>query len=292
VSEPKFSVCEITTLSSSYDDDLEVYRRADIAGIGICEFKLPEGADDEAVAKLRASGLTATICLPAVLSVLPLPRLEGPSDPDTRIEAICAGIRRLAAFDPVTCLCLTGPQGDLSAERARAVVVEGLREIAHVADEVGVGIALEPIHASIRDDWTLVATLPETLDLLDDVGARNMRILYDVWHLWDTPDVLGDTKANASLFAGVHVNDWRQQTRGWGDRVLPGDGVIDLPAILSALAAGGYDGWFDLEVFSDNGSFEAAYEDSLWDADPGDVVRRGREGFLRAWEAAHTRAVP
>lgn len=286
MSEPKFSVCEITTLPLSFQQDLDVYRQAGVAGVGVCEFKLPEGEDDDAVAKLRSSGLRATICLPAVLSVLPLPRLEGPSDHEERVAAICSGIRRLAAFDPVTCICLTGPRGELDADRARAIAVEGLREIARVADDVGVGIALEPIHSSIRDDWTLVTTLPETLELLEEVGAANLKILYDVWHLWDTPDVLADTRANAGLFAGVHVNDWRRDTRGWNDRVLPGDGVIDLPAILSALAEGGYSGWFDLEIFSDNGSFEDAYDDSLWDIAPEEVVRRGREGFLEAWRAA------
>ena len=41
----------------------------------------------------------------------------------------------------------------------------------------------------------------------------------------------------------------RNPTRSWKDRVLPGDGVIDLPAILGALEAGGFDGWFDMEIF-------------------------------------------
>jgi sugar phosphate isomerase/epimerase len=65
--------------------------------------------------------------------------------------------------------------------------------------------------------------------------------------------------------------------------VQPGDGVIDLPALFGALEAGGYDGWYDLEIFSDNGTFGDDYEDSIWKQDPVEVVRRGREGFERAW---------
>ena len=68
--------------------------------------------------------------------------------------------------------------------------------------------------------------------------------------------------------------------------MLPGDGIIDLPAIFGALEAGGVVGWFDLEIFSDDGSFsEMDFEDSLWKQDPVDVVNRGKEGFEKAWAA-------
>jgi sugar phosphate isomerase/epimerase len=56
--------------------------------------------------------------------------------------------------------------------------------------------------------------------------------------------------------------------------------VIDLPRILGALEAGGFDGWYDLEIFS-----AETYPDSLLALDPAELTRRGRAGFLRAWEA-------
>ena len=74
----------------------------------------------------------------------------------------------------------------------------------------------------------------------------------------------------------MHVNDWRGETRDWDDRALPGEGVMDLPAILGALEAGGYDGWYDMEIFSGE-----HYPDSLMKLDPAEMVRRGREGFVQ-----------
>jgi sugar phosphate isomerase/epimerase len=62
--------------------------------------------------------------------------------------------------------------------------------------------------------------------------------------------------------------------------VLPGDGVIDLPAILGALEACGFDCCYDLEVLSCE-----TYPDSLLALDPAELVRRGRAGFVRAWKA-------
>ena len=74
-------------------------------------------------------------------------------------------------------------------------------------------------------------------------------------------------------------------TRTGADRVLPGDGVADLPTILGALERAGWDGYYDLEIFSDNGAFGHAWPDSLWDVPAAELARRGREAFERVWEA-------
>ena len=63
--------------------------------------------------------------------------------------------------------------------------------------------------------------------------------------------------------------------------MLPGDGVIDLAAAFRALDAAGYDGWYDVEIFSDNGVFGEAFPDSLWDVDAAELARRARESVER-----------
>ena len=61
-------------------------------------------------------------------------------------------------------------------------------------------------------DWSLITTIPETVDLLDEVSEPHLKMLFDTWHLWDTPGVLEDIRRYADRFA-VHVNDWREPTR-------------------------------------------------------------------------------
>ena len=58
-----------------------------------------------------------------------------------------------------------------------------------------------------------------------------------------------------------------------------------LQEILGALERGGYQGWYDLEVLSDNGTFDIDYPDSLWKLPPEELVRRGRDSFMRVWKA-------
>ena len=185
---------------------------------------------------------------------------------------------------------VTGPQGEYGPGEARRIVVDGLRTLARVGAEAGIGVSLEPIHSSMGADWTLITTISETVDLLDEVDVPSLEILFDTWHLWDTPGVLDDIAKYADRFAGVHVNDWREPTRSWADRLPPGEGVMDLPAIFGALEAAGYDGWYDLEIFSDDGTFGTTHDDSLWTLEPLKLVTRGRNGFLHAWRAGALRA--
>lgn len=288
--EPRFSVCEFTTMPSSFEEDLATYREAGIQGIGIVEAKLPVGRDDDVRQQLRESGLQATICIPATQSILPLPQIKRDANPNVRVASIAESLRRFAGLGAETVVVVTGPQGEYGPGEARRIVVDGLRTLARVGAEAGIGVSLEPIHSSMGADWTLITTISETVDLLDEVDVPSLEILFDTWHLWDTPGVLDDIAKYADRFAGVHVNDWREPTRSWADRLPPGEGVMDLPAIFGALEAAGYDGWYDLEIFSDDGTFGTAHDGSLWRLEPLKLVTRGRNGFLHAWRAGALRA--
>ncbi len=276
---PRFSVSEFSTLNRSYDEDLAAFAAGGAEGIGVAEAKLPPDDDSGSLRKLRESGLKATVCIPATLSILPISLSPEPAEPEARVEALAQSIWRLAPFDPEAVLFLTGVPGERSETEARAIVVEALRELGRAGREAGVEVALEPIHRTAQDEFTMVSDLPGAEELLGDAGDASIGILFDTWHLWDTPDVLEHARRLAPRFPAVHVNDWRDPTRNWDDRALPGEGVIDLSAILGALEAGGFDGWYDLEVLSSE-----TYPDSLLQLPAEELVRRGREGFMRAWE--------
>ena len=250
----RLSISQITTVTQSFADDLDAYRAAGADGIGIWEMKL----QDDSLERFHASGLEAAPAVPAVPSILPLPLMEGPIDPGQRVEAICAGIRRLAPFEPACVLFLTGPGDD------RATILEGVRAIANEGRACGVRVALEPIQRQFAEYWTIVSSLDEAADLVVEAGA-DAGLMYDVWHLWREP--VEQIVRHRNRIYGVHVADWREPTRNTHDRVLPGDGVVDYAPILDALR---WDGLFDLEIFSD-----PELPDSLWKDDPRELAERG-----------------
>jgi sugar phosphate isomerase/epimerase len=279
---PPFSISQVSTLAASFVHDLRAYAEAGVDGIGVWELKLGEGSDEQAREQLAASGLGSATAVPAVPSILPLPLLPGPEDPQQRIASLCASVHRLARFDPAAVLCFTGPAGERDPDEARGITVDGLRTLAREAESAGVRLALEPFQREGVENWSLISTLGEAAELIDEVGSDAVGIQFDVWHLWSS-DVLEEIQRYGHLIAGVHVNDWREPTRGWADRVLPGDGAADLPAILGVLEDVGWKGFYDLEIFSDNGAFGDAYPDSLWDLDAAELARRGRESFSQCW---------
>ena len=256
---------------------MRAYAAAGADGIGIWELKLED--DEAALEALEASGLGRASAVPAIPSILPLPLMEGPNDPRERIDAICASVHRLAKFAPSGIVCLTGPGDD------RETVVDGLRTIGGEAQRAGVRIGLEPINRLGGEDWTMVSSLGEAVELLDDADHPALGIQFDTWHVWNTPNVRDELAQHVDRFVGVHVADWRDPTRKWADRVLPGEGVADLPGLLGALDAAGWAGYYDVEIFSDNGAFGDAWPDSLWDVPAEELARRAKDSFDRAWEA-------
>jgi 2-keto-myo-inositol isomerase len=75
----------------------------------------------------------------------------------------------------------------------------------------------------------------------------------------------------------VHLNDAPDKPPRQiedADRVLPGEGVINLPALIADLRARGFNGPWSLETFN------PAY----WKEDPGEVARRGLAAVKRVVE--------
>jgi sugar phosphate isomerase/epimerase len=261
----RLSISQITTVTQSFADDLDAYRAAGADGIGIWEMKL----GDDSLERFRASGLEAATAIPEVPSILPLPLMEGPADPAERVEAIRAGIRRLALFEPPCVLFLTGPGDD------RAAILEGLRAIAEEGRACGVPVALEPVQREFAELWTIVSSLGEAAALIDEAGAE-VGLMYDSWHLWREP--LEEIDRYRDRVRGVHLADWREPTRNTNDRVLPGDGAVDFGPILEALR---WDGLLDLEIFSD-----PELPGSLWQEDPRELAVRGLEQLRRTVSSA------
>ena len=124
-------------------------------------------------------------------------------------------------------------------------MLDGIRAIAEAGREHGVPVALEPIQREFAHFWSIVSSLDEAAALIEESGA-DVGLLYDSWHLWREP--LEQVERHRDRIRGVHLADWREPTRNTNDRVLPGDGVVEFGPILDAL---GWDGFYDLEIFSD-----------------------------------------
>jgi sugar phosphate isomerase/epimerase len=273
--EARFSLSQLTLADTDFEQDVRLCADLGIPGLGVAEYKLPAGNDIALRALMDELAITPTLGSPMLTSVLPSDHGRGPDDPDRRVELMCESIRRLAAFGVDCVFIVTGPERDYDAKSARRIAVEGLRQAA--ATDAGVSLAFEPMRPEYHEDFALVHSIPEYLALVDEVGT-DLRLLYDIYHLWDTPDVLALTRRYAGLIAGVQVADYREPARNLMDRLLPGDGVAPLRAIYEALEEGGFEGWYDLEVFS-----SLDLPDSIWRKPASEWVGEAKAKFVTSW---------
>src|SRR5260221_635640 len=85
--------------------------------------------------------------------------------------------------------------------------------------------------------------MPEAVALAKDTGA-NMGVVLDVWHWHHSGSSIGDIlNAGESRIVHVHVSDAKaaapEDVRD-NQRLMPGEGIIDLIAFFQALKKAGY----------------------------------------------------
>ncbi len=161
------------------------------------------------------------------------------------------------------CVTWMPPSSDASSDEWRARTVRRFAEIARVFADHEIHLGLEwvgPHHLRAGEPNQMGAnptvwTLPQTLDLIREIGAPNVGLLVDCYHCHTTGAGEADIAAlTDDQIVHVHVNDAPKgttpETARDGERVLPGAGVIDLPGFLRGLRAAGYTGFVAAEVLA------------------------------------------
>jgi sugar phosphate isomerase/epimerase len=156
------------------------------------------------------------------------------------------------------------PQGSKDLIGARRIIKEAIAEILPVARKAGVPLAIEPLHPMQAAERACINTLEQALDICDELGD-GIGVACDVYHVWWDPKLQQQIKrAGKKRLLAYHICDWLSPTRDLlNDRGMMGDGVIDLPLIRSWVESVGYQGFQEVEIFS---------ELDWWKRDPDEVL--------------------
>jgi 4-hydroxyphenylpyruvate dioxygenase len=147
-------------------------------------------------------------------------------------------------------------------------VADVFRMLAERIGETGVDLCLE-------FNWSpLVKSLRSAVEVAVRSGAANVGVLFDPAHYHCTPTKFDQINAASVPYVKhVHVNDMRDKPGELShcndDRVLPGEGCLDLSAIFGALEEHGYRGLFSIEMFSEE----------LWALPPVEAAERMYESM-------------
>ncbi|MFW6189408.1 MAG: TIM barrel protein [Planctomycetota bacterium] len=123
-------------------------------------------------------------------------------------------------------------------EEAEDRFIRVARQLAAYAEPKGVELILEPVN---RYEINFVNSVAEGADLLRKVGAPNLGLMPDLFHMNIEDASLGGVlRAHADLVRYIHFAD--------SNRLAPGRGHTDFRLVLDALKRVDYDGWVGVEI--------------------------------------------
>lgn len=141
-----------------------------------------------------------------------------------------------------------GEFDDVDKEVRWAHSVNSMKEVAAVADELGIDLCLEVLN---RFESPLVNDCDEGIKYCNEVGHKSCKLLLDTFHMNIEEDNLPDAFRKAgSLLGHVHV--------GEGNRKLPGMGHLPWAEMGEALREIGFEGCVVMEPFLKPGGAVAA----------------------------------
>ena len=145
-----------------------------------------------------------------------------------------------------------GAHPDLPLAEARRHITEGLAELAPLAADAGVLLAIEPLHPMYADCRSAVNTVGQANDIIDAVGETALGIAVDAYHVWWDPQLEAEIDRAGRRVVGFHVCDWLTPTVDFlNDRGLMGEGCIDLKGLRALVENTGFSGPIEVEIFSD-----------------------------------------
>ncbi len=166
---------------------------------------------------------------------------------------------------PVLTIVTGGTQPDskgiLDSQKRLA---DRVARIAGYAAGQGVSLALEPLNPMFGGNRTCIFTVADALAVCDAVGAENLGVAVDVYHVWWDRTLAASLRQAQGRILGYHLCDWLENTGDMLlDRGMMGDGVADLRAIRAAVEGAGYAGPCEVEIFSGQ---------DWWRRDPAEVL--------------------
>lgn len=191
--------------------------------------------------------------------------LEGFSTAEARAanhRRVVENVNLIAALGGTALVVGTdGPAG--AAEDPLGELASAFAEVAAMIEGTGVSLCIE-------FNWSpLVKSLRTAAEVARRSGSPNVGVLFDPAHYHCTPSKFEQlTPEIVQRIKHVHVDDMRDKpgelSNCNSDRLLPGEGCLDLKGLFGRLEDYGYRGFFSIEMFSEE----------LWALPPAEAAQR------------------
>ena len=248
MSYPELAIHTFTTKPWSMTECIENYARRGIGGISVWRETIA-GLDLPKVRKqIDDAGLKPVAHVRGGFFTGRTPEDRRKAQENNRAcvrEAEALGLPMIV----LVCGATPGQTPQVNYEQIR----DGIAEMAGWAVEAGVKLAIEPLHPIYAGDRSAIGTMKAANDLCDEVGAPNVGVALDVYHVWWDLELEKETKRcaeNGRLY-GYHICDFKpDQDDMLLDRGVMGEGCAPLKEIDDLVKGAGFGGEVEIEIFS------------------------------------------
>jgi len=197
-------------------------------------------------------------------------------DPKKRLSAIednQLAIEQASALGAPLVVLVCGAEPKQSLESSRQQIKEGITALIPLAEKRKVKLAIEPLHPMYGAEKSAILTLGQANEMCELIDSPWVGIAIDVYHLWWDDQLKNEIircGKNKNILA-FHICDWRVNTIDFlTDRGLMGEGCIDIKKIREWIEAAGFDGYNEVEVFSER----------LWSGDQKQYLKDIKKSYI------------
>ena len=265
----RLCVHTVTTKPWSIDEIIKNYPKAGVKAVSVWRDLLENRDVTRIGAQIRDAGME-------IVSLVRGGFFTGKTE--TEIQASLDDNRRAideakALGAPMVVLVCGAVPGQ-SIQRSLCQIQTGLATLLPYAEKSGVKLAIEPLHPMYADSRSAICTMKTANEFVERFDSPYIGVVVDVFHLWWDPDLEDECKRcgkNGNLFA-FHICDWKLDMEDMlNDRGLMGEGVIRGREIRSWVEAAGFDGFHEVEIFSNR----------LWESDQKEVLEHIKRAYLK-----------
>lgn len=262
----RLSLNTMTTKRFRLSEAVDATAAAGLPAIGLWRDRVAEAGLENAAKLVRDKGLrVSTLCRGGFLT--------GLDDGQAALDDNRRAIDEAASLGAPELVMVVGGIPDRDLVGARRRLAERLAELVPYAADRDVRLALEPLHPVFCADRAVICTLGQALALAAPHPPAAVGVVVDTFHVWWDPEMAASiaTAGEQGRISSFQVCDWLVPMRPdpLVSRGMMGDGVIDFASIATDVAAAGYRGDIEVEIFNED----------VWAADGHTVIETMKQRY-------------
>lgn len=238
---PRLSVNALSSVTWSFEQDFALWRELGLSWVGLMSAKLGE-RPEAPIKRLADAGMRVSTVVARRFD------LNAPATWEATRAELDHLVDVVAEFGGWSVYLTPGQSTGAPWDEVLDTFAQALGPSVERTRSRGVRLAIEP---SKRVDVSFVNTLPDAIEVAERVGVQ---IVADTCHIWPERNLESDLLRAAPHLGLVQISDVhlgavkRPDEPAPIERVVPGDGMLPLPRLLSQLQATGYTGPVELEM--------------------------------------------